>query len=269
MHLGASKNRAIFGGAVKIAAAAAESRAILVHSGSHPLRGYTWQCARDCIPTRISFFEEISGKTFFTETDCVQSSPPQISQKISGDLGAFGRTPGDSGNRGKFRRTQWNLVWRSIWIQWEFLPGGPCETSKCVAVKTGSPLSRGNFWLVITLLLKCPPNCLSHKRGLFVLFQNCPRGQGTCAAIDRQKLSRVNVCLAALRSLQALWEFCKQEFRRGDTGGRANTVLFGKNAFSLPFIGFFSLRRQKTWSLARMKTGIFLRFRMSPNNSKN
>ena len=32
-HLGASKSRAIFGGAVKIAAAAAENRAILVHSG--------------------------------------------------------------------------------------------------------------------------------------------------------------------------------------------------------------------------------------------
>ena len=31
-HLGASKDRAIFGGAVKIAAAAAENRAILVHS---------------------------------------------------------------------------------------------------------------------------------------------------------------------------------------------------------------------------------------------
>ena len=34
-HLGASKNRAIFWGAVKIAAAAAENRAILVHSGGH------------------------------------------------------------------------------------------------------------------------------------------------------------------------------------------------------------------------------------------
>ena len=33
-HLGASKNRAIVCGAVKIAAAAAENRAILVHSGS-------------------------------------------------------------------------------------------------------------------------------------------------------------------------------------------------------------------------------------------
>ena len=33
-HLGASKNRAIFWGAVKKAAAAAENRAILVHSGA-------------------------------------------------------------------------------------------------------------------------------------------------------------------------------------------------------------------------------------------
>ena len=32
-HLGASKSRAIFPGAVKIAAATAENRAILVHSG--------------------------------------------------------------------------------------------------------------------------------------------------------------------------------------------------------------------------------------------
>ena len=34
VHLGASKNRAIFGGAVKIAAAAAENRAILVFFAS-------------------------------------------------------------------------------------------------------------------------------------------------------------------------------------------------------------------------------------------
>ena len=33
-HLGASKSRAIFPGAVKIAAATAENRAILVHSGA-------------------------------------------------------------------------------------------------------------------------------------------------------------------------------------------------------------------------------------------
>ena len=37
-HLGASKNRAIFGGAVKIAVAAAENRAILVHSAVDPHR---------------------------------------------------------------------------------------------------------------------------------------------------------------------------------------------------------------------------------------
>ena len=36
-HLGASKSRAISLGAVKIAAATAENRAILVHSGPHPL----------------------------------------------------------------------------------------------------------------------------------------------------------------------------------------------------------------------------------------
>ena len=35
-HLGASRNRAIFLGAVKIAAATAENRAILVHSDTNP-----------------------------------------------------------------------------------------------------------------------------------------------------------------------------------------------------------------------------------------
>ena len=48
----------------------------------------------------------------------------------------------------------------------------------------------------------------------------------------------------------------------GYTGGGANTVLFGKNTFPLLLKGF-SLRRQKTWSLARMKPGIFQRFWMS------
>ena len=37
-HLGASKKIAIFGGAVKIAAATAENRAILVHSGLKSVR---------------------------------------------------------------------------------------------------------------------------------------------------------------------------------------------------------------------------------------
>ena len=50
-------------------------------------------------------------------------------------------------------------------------------------------------------------------------------------------------------------------------GGQTRSYL-AKTLFPL-FCRVFRLRRQKTWSLARMKTGIFLRFRMSPNNSKN
>ena len=45
-------------------------------------------------------------------------------------------------------------------------------------------------------LLKCLPNCLSHKRGLFILFQNQPRGEGNCETSERQKLSRGNFCPA-------------------------------------------------------------------------
>ena len=45
------------------------------------------------------------------------------------------------------------------------------------------------------LSLKMPPKLpLSHKR-------NCPRGEGKCGAIERQKLSRSNFCLAASRCL--------------------------------------------------------------------
>ena len=52
------------------------------------------------------------------------------------------------------------------------------------------------------LSLKMPPKLpLPHKRGHFFLFQNCPRGEGNCAAIERQKLSRGNFCLAASRCL--------------------------------------------------------------------
>ena len=52
------------------------------------------------------------------------------------------------------------------------------------------------------LSLKMPPKLpLPHKRGLFFFFQNCPRGEGNCAAIERQKLSRGNFCLAASRCL--------------------------------------------------------------------
>ena len=52
------------------------------------------------------------------------------------------------------------------------------------------------------LSLKMPPKLpLPHKREHFLLFQNCPRGEGNCAAIERQKLSRGNFCLAASRYL--------------------------------------------------------------------
>ena len=52
------------------------------------------------------------------------------------------------------------------------------------------------------LCLKMPlPNCLSHKRGLFSFFQNCPRGEGNCETTERQKLSRGNFCLAGSRCL--------------------------------------------------------------------
>ena len=52
------------------------------------------------------------------------------------------------------------------------------------------------------LSLKMPPKLpLPHNRGHFLLFQNCPRGEGNCAAIERQKLSRGNFCLAASRCL--------------------------------------------------------------------
>ena len=52
------------------------------------------------------------------------------------------------------------------------------------------------------LSLKVPPKLpLPHKKGHFLLSQNCPRGEGNCAAIERQKLSRGNFCLAASKCL--------------------------------------------------------------------
>ena len=49
---------------------------------------------------------------------------------------------------------------------------------------------------------KMPPKLpLPHTRGHFFLFQKCPRGEGNCAAIEQQKLSRGNFCLAASRCL--------------------------------------------------------------------
>ena len=85
-------------------------------------------------------------------------------------------------------------------------PRGPCETSRCLAAKIDSPLSRSNFWLSIALAtklsLKMPPKLpLSRSRGHFFLFQNCPRGEGNCTAIERRELSRGNFCLTASRCL--------------------------------------------------------------------
>ena len=48
-----------------------------------------------------------------------------------------------------------------------------------------------------------PPKLpLPHKRGLFFIFQNCPRGEGNCETTERQKLSRGNLCLAASNPLR-------------------------------------------------------------------
>ena len=48
-----------------------------------------------------------------------------------------------------------------------------------------------------TLSPKMPPKLsLPHKRGLFILFQNWPRGEGNCETSERQKLSRGNLCPA-------------------------------------------------------------------------
>ena len=84
-------------------------------------------------------------------------------------------------------------------LGYHHLPRGPCETPWCLAAKIDSPLSRDNFWLAITLahcLLKCLQNCLAHKRGDFLLFQNDPRGEGNCETTERLKLSRGNFCPA-------------------------------------------------------------------------
>ena len=50
--------------------------------------------------------------------------------------------------------------------------------------------------------LKVPPKLpLPHNRGHVFLFQHCPRGEGNCSAIERQKVSGGNFCLAASRCL--------------------------------------------------------------------
>ena len=69
-------------------------------------------------------------------------------------------------------------------------------TPRCLAAIIDSQLPSPK------LSLKMPPKLpLPHKRGLFSSFKNCPRGEGNCAAIERQKLSRGNFCLGASRCL--------------------------------------------------------------------
>ena len=81
-----------------------------------------------------------------------------------------------------------------------------------------------------------PPKLpLPHNRGHFFLFQNCPRGEGNCAAIERQKLSRGNFCLAASRCLSGPsgWGIFPNkvpgEFCGGFFGGFFRAFFVGKN----------------------------------------
>ena len=69
-------------------------------------------------------------------------------------------------------------------------------TPHCLAAIFDSQLPSPKLSLKMPLKLPLP-----HNRGHFFLFQNCPRGEGNCAAIERQKLSRGNFCLAASRCL--------------------------------------------------------------------
>ena len=75
-------------------------------------------------------------------------------------------------------------------------------------------------------LLRCLPNCLSPRlEDMFLLFQNCPRSEGNCAAIERQKLSRGNFCRSAAAQLPSprgqFWKSknCPLLWGRGTLGG--------------------------------------------------
>ena len=69
-------------------------------------------------------------------------------------------------------------------------------TLHCLAAIFDSQLPSPKLSLKMPLKLPLP-----HNRGHFLLFQNCPCGEGNCAAIEQQKLSRGNFCLAASRCL--------------------------------------------------------------------
>ena len=120
------------------------------------------------------------------------------------------KAPGDSVWGGADRNTtMWSGPSRLIlWFRPSsrlFIRRCPSTVSWCLAAKIDSPLSRGNFHSQLPspkLSLKMPPKLpLPHNRGHFFLFQNCPPGEGNCAANERQKLSRGNFCLATSRCL--------------------------------------------------------------------
>ena len=87
----------------------------------------------------------------------------------------------------------------------ETVPGGPARhldvsrqklTPHCLATIFDAQLPSPK------LSPKMPPKLsLAHKRGHFFLFQNCPRGEGNCETIERQKVSRGNFCPATSRCL--------------------------------------------------------------------
>ena len=105
-------------------------------------------------------------------------------------------------------RTYWNLRYHRCDAPYR---AKPCSQRALRDIL----MSRGKNWLpaisrqFLTLNYPRPklsPNMppklpLPHNRGHFFLFQNCPRGEGNCAAVERQKLSRGNFCLAASRCL--------------------------------------------------------------------
>ena len=74
------------------------------------------------------------------------------------------------------------------------LPREPCETSRCLAAKL-SPHCLGTTFDSQLPSPKFPPKMppkvsLAHKRGLLCLFQNYPRGEGTCEPLETKIASR-------------------------------------------------------------------------------
>ena len=90
------------------------------------------------------------------------------------------------------------------------IPRGPCETPINVSRQKLTPHCLATIFDSQLPLPKVSPKMppkLSlaqwRKRGHFFLFQNCPRGEGNCETIERQKLSRGNFLLKV--SLSAHW----------------------------------------------------------------